>query len=244
MLFTVSAGGHAVSLTGATGYIPVAICSPAGGYWQGPGNLWAVVEATLLLNSPVSLLVGWCIMLWAMMPLLLGAPILHIWHSSLTRRRTRAVAVFSIGYGLVWMTMAGPLGLTALLAGTAFGSAALPVTILCALAWSASPLHQRLLNRAHRLGPLSLFGVRADRDCLVFGIEHGLLCAAICWAWMLVPLLADGWHYAAMLLVMVVLLTERLSRPCPPRWRALASVALGWRLASRFFSRSLVALHD
>lgn len=244
VLFIISAGGYAVSLIGATGFIPVAICGAGGGNWPSEDELRAVVEATLKLNSPVSLLVGWCIMLVAMMPLLLGAPVVHVWHSSLTRRRARAVAAFGIGYGLVWLTMAGPLGLATLLVGTAFGSAALPVAILGALAWSACPLHQRLLNRAHRLRPLSLFGLRADSDCLVFGIEHGLLCATTCWAWMLVPLLADGWHFATMLVVGFVLLTERLSRPCPPHWRVLVIIALGWRLVPKILLRTLVVLHD
>jgi predicted metal-binding membrane protein len=242
-LFAISAGGYAVSLIGATGVLPIVICGAGEGYWPSGVDLSAVVAAALTLNSPVSLLFGWCIMLVAMMPLLLAAPIVHVRHSSLTRRRARAVTVFGIGYALVWLAMAGPLGLAALLAGTACGPAALPLAIAGALAWSASPLHRRLLNRAHRLRPVSLFGLRADRDCLAFGIEHALLCAATCWAWMLVPLLAGGWHFAVMLGVGIVLLAERLSLPRPPRWRVPAAIALGRHLHQRNFSLPLAARH-
>lgn len=240
-LLTISAGGYAVSLIGATGVLPIVICGAGDGYWPSAVELSAVVATALTLNSPVSLLVGWCIMLVAMMPLLLAAPIVHVRHSSLTRRRARAVAVFSIGYALVWLAMAGPLGLAALLAGMVCGPAALPLAIAGALAWSASPLHRRLLNRAHLLRPVSPFGLRADRDCFAFGIEHALLCAATCWAWMLVPLLAGGWHSAVMLVVGMILLAERLSLPRPPRWRMPAVVALGRHLDPRNLLLSFAA---
>jgi predicted metal-binding membrane protein len=182
-------------------------------------------------------------MLVAMMPPLLAGPIVHVRQSSLVRRRARAVAGFVLGYAAVWLAMGVPLGLLALLADAAFGPAAFPLAVAAALAWSASPAHRQLLNRAHRLRPISLFGLRADGDCLVFGIEHGLFCAATCWAWMLVPLLAGGWHYAAMLSTGTVLLAERLSLPRAARWRVPAALALALRLRAGVLSRASALRH-
>lgn len=232
-LLGVSAGGYAVWLSGSFGVLPAGICAAGGGYWAGGANLWAAVAATLTLNPPGALMTGWSIMLVAMMPPLLAAPIAHVRQSSLVRRRARAVAGFAAGYAAVWLAMAAPLGLLALLADMAAGPAAFPVAVAAALTWSASPVHQRLLNRAHRLRPISLFGLRADRDCLVLGLEHGLLCAATCWAWMLVPLLAGGWHYPAMVATGTILLADRLSLPGPARWRLPTVAALALRRRPR-----------
>jgi predicted metal-binding membrane protein len=224
-LLTAAAAGHAALLAASIGILPVAICGAAGGPWPGGSELRTALAATLALNSPGSLLAGWSLMLAAMMPPLLAAPIAHVRQSSLVRRKGRAVAGFAAGYAAVWVAMAAPLGLLALLSKMTLGPAAFPAAVAAALAWSASPAHRRLLNRAHRLRPISLFGLRADLDCLRFGAEHGLLCAATCWAWMLVPLLAGGWHEAAMLSAGAILLGERLSLPRAARWRLPAAVA-------------------
>lgn len=235
VLLGVSAAGYAVWLLGAIGFLPAAVCAAGGGSWAGGANLSAVIGATLTLNPPGSLMTGWGIMLAAMMPPLLAAPIAHVRHSSLVRGRGRAVAGFVAGYATVWLAMAVPLGLLALLAHTALGKAAFPIAVAAALAWSASPVHRRLVNRAHRLRPISPCGLRADGDRLLLGIEHGLLCAATCWAWMLVPLLAGGWHYAAMAATGAVLLAERLSPPGAVRWRLPPALALAWHMAGRAF---------
>lgn len=237
-LFGVSAAGYGAWLWNPAGILPAAICGA--GDRLGGAELWAIVAATLALNPPLSLLMDWSVMLVAMMPPLLAAPLVHVRQSSLVRRRARAAAAFVVGYAAVWLAMAVPLGLLALVANLAFGTAALPLMLAVALAWSASPAHRYLLNRAHRLRPVSLFGLRADLDCLVSGLEHGRLCAGTCWAWMLVPLLADGWHFAAMLATGIVLLAERLSRPGPVRWRIPPVIGHGWRLISSVRPRAAI----
>lgn len=236
-LFGLSLVGYTISLTAAADIIPVAICGAGTGYLPGSGDLWAAASAILALNSPLSLLTGWCIMLAAMMPTLLAAPIVHVRYSSLVRRRTRAVSSFCTGYALVWLAMAAPLGVLALLLDMVWGKGALPLAVAVALVWNASPVHQHLLNRAHRLPSLRLSGLRADADCLAFGVQHGLLCAAACWAWMLVPLVAGEGHFAIMLLIGIALLAERLSLPRKPRWHAPAIVALLRHLKLREHAR-------
>ncbi|MGA9582648.1 MAG: DUF2182 domain-containing protein [Allosphingosinicella sp.] len=242
-LFGLGAGGHSVWLLGSIGVLPAAVCAAGAGLRAGGGELWARVAATLSLNPPGTLLLAWVVMLAAMMPPLLAAPIVHVRQSSLARRRGRAVAGFVAGYAMVWLAMAAPLGLLALLADLAFGPAAFPLAVAAALAWSSSPACRRLLNRAHRPRPLSLLGLRADRDCLVFGVEHGLLCAATCWAWMLVPLLAGAWHYPAMLAVGIVLLAERLSLPGAIRWRIPPALSFVLRPRARSFQRASAPRH-
>lgn len=239
-LLAISAGGHALWLLGSIGVLPAAICGAGGAAWAGGVQPWAVVAATLSLNSPGTLLVGWIIMLVAMMPPLLAAPLVHVRQSSLTRRRERAAASFIIGYAMVWIAMAAPLGVVALLVNMTFGEMAFPLATAAALAWSASPAHRRLLNRAHRLRPLSVFGLRADRDCFTFGIEHGLLCAAACWAWMLASLLAGSWHHGVMLAVGMVLLADRLTLPGAARWRIPPALAFVLNERVRTFARAAV----
>ncbi|MER9951866.1 DUF2182 domain-containing protein [Mesorhizobium sp. M0047] len=228
-LLSISAAGYAIWLLGLIGVLPATLC--AGGVdWPDGADIWAGIEATLTLNSPSSLLTAWSVMLVAMMPPLVAAPIMHVQQSSLVRRRARAVTGFVAGYSIVWLAMGVPLGLAALQTQAAFGRLAFPLAVAMALLWSASPAHRRLLNRAHRIPPISLFGMRADGDCLALGLDHGLLCAATCWAWMLVPLLAGDWHFGAMLATGMVLLAERLSLPRAARWRMPVAMAFAVHL--------------
>lgn len=218
-LAAVAAVGLAFSAAQAGRAALPAFC---GGAWSpallaggGPGALRLMLE----LNPPARLLGEWALMLLAMMPLLLAAPLGHVRRASLERRRMRAAAGFAIGYGAVWMA-AGPvlIGL-ALLLQLLLGGATLAAAVLIALAWSASPWQRAALNRGHRLRRIGIFGWAADRDCLAFGAVHGAWCVASCWAWMLVPLAAGRWHLAAMLLAGAAMLGQRLGAPAPPRWR-------------------------
>ncbi|WP_085583644.1 MULTISPECIES: DUF2182 domain-containing protein [unclassified Pseudomonas] len=179
----------------------------------------AALQAELALNPLPRVLQEWFLMLLAMMPPLLAMPLMHVWRSSLPRRRVRATVVFLLGYGALWMA-AGPVLLAlALLLQIAALKGALIVSLLIALLWSMSPWHRAALNRSHRRRRIGLFGWAADRDCLAFGVTHGAGCIASCWAWMLVPLVSGAWHLPVMLAAGVVLLAERLSPPGPARWR-------------------------
>src|SRR6187399_538367 len=50
------------------------------------------------LASPGALLFAWLLMVLAMMPPLLAQQVIHVWHSSLAARRSRALALFALGY--------------------------------------------------------------------------------------------------------------------------------------------------
>jgi len=179
---------------------------------------WAGIASAAAFNPPAVLAAGWALMLVAMMPPLLIAPMTYIWDRSLVRRRARSLALFFAGYALAWLPVGTALAALALAARAALGGSvlALVVALLCASAWQASPWKQACLNRCHRLPRLSAFGLAADRDALLFGLTHGFWCAGSCALAMAVPLFLPLGHMVAMLVLAFFLFSERLepARPC------------------------------
>lgn len=171
-------------------------------------------------NSPARLFGEWALMLCAMMPMVLISPVRHIQRSSLRRRSLRSIAMFLLGYGLVWLAIAPLLLAVGILLRLIFdGPMAALVAIAIAFVWSASPAQKRALNAGHRTSRIGLFGWAADWDCIRFGVRHGLYCVVVCTPWMIVPLVADGWHFLAMALVMGAMVVERFERVMRPHWR-------------------------
>ncbi|HTU18155.1 MAG TPA: DUF2182 domain-containing protein [Terracidiphilus sp.] len=177
------------------------------------------LNALLALNPPALLVAGWILMLAAMMAPLVIAPVRFLHDRSLARRRTRAIALFAAGYGLVWIA-AGvvllPMALAIRLAAPAF--AAVVLGFVVAILWQFSPVKQCCLNRCHAHPALAAFGPAADAGAFRFGLTHGFWCAGACWALMLLPMLIARGHLAVMAAVTLWLFTERLDRPSPPRW--------------------------
>ncbi|MFJ4347546.1 DUF2182 domain-containing protein [Pseudomonas sp. NPDC089401] len=199
------------------------------------GSWPAVLQAELAVNPLQRILAAWFLMLLAMMPPLLAMPLMHVWRSSLPARQVRAAAAFVLGYTAAWM-LAGPvLWAISVLLQVTVGDAALPLTLLFALLWSASPWHRAALNRSHRARRIGLFGWAADRDCLGFGLSHGGWCIASCWAWMSVPLVSGAWHLPMMLMAGLIMLVERLAPMAPPRW--LWQTAVSSALLHTFFNQ-------
>ena len=181
------------------------------------GLLWLAFAA----NPPAVVMLTWLAMLVAMMSPLLTQPVGQLWLRSLERRRGRAVALFALGYFVIWM-MAGLVLLTVAAAlGLFAGELGLPaLTIAAALAalWQAGPLRQRALNRCHRTPHLSAFSAEADRDCIHFGLTHGLWCAATCSPLMMLPLTSPAFHLPLMFVVSAGLVLERMVPPRRPSW--------------------------
>lgn len=242
-LFATSVFGLILCAYGAGQAELPSFCSTTKGF--AAATRWPfALDAMLALRPPLRLLADWGVMLLAMMPPLLAMPLLHVWHSSLPRRRVRAVAGFLVGYGAVWFA-AGPLLIVlALLLHLVAGGGALAGALALAMLWSASPWHQAALNRGHRLRRVGLFGGAADRDCLVFGTTHAMWCFAACWAWMLVPLVGGAWHLAIMLLAGALMLVERLAPPSTPRWRWPAVLPRPRVRAVPVAAQSVVGRHD
>ena len=178
------------------------------------------LDLLLALNPPVSLAVGWVLMLVAMMVPLLIAPVRHVRDRSFAQRRARAIALFAAGYAAIWVPAGVMLLALALAVRLVAPGSSVPVALvtIVALVWQFSPVKQRSLNRCHAQAELAAFGLAADLDAFRFGLKRGVWCVGSCWALMLLPLLFSRGHVAAMAAVTLWLFAERLDRPMPPRW--------------------------
>ena len=213
--------------------------APGSGAGQGPalaalvarvahvcGAHHAVVDAGLPTShastgNAAGLLIGWTLMMTAMMAPLLIPALRHVRARSLRSRRWRAMSLVTVAHAAVWT--AGGIVLLAvaslLRSVTGQPDLALLLGLDAALAWQLSPLKQHCLNRHCAHPPISSFGSAADRDALRFGGTHAAWCLGSCWALMLVSLLAPAWHVAVMLVVSVWMWVEPLDRPERPTWR-------------------------
>jgi predicted metal-binding membrane protein len=213
--------------------------APGSGAGQGPalaalgarlapacGAFHTVVDAGLPAShawteNAAGLLIGWALMLTAMMAPLLIPALRHIRARSLRSRRWRAVSLVTVAHAAVW-TVGGIvlLAVASLLRSvTGQPDLALLLGLVAALTWQLSPLKQYCLNRHCAHPPISSFGSAADRDALRFGGTHAAWCLGSCWALMLVSLLAPTWHVAVMLVASVWMWVEPLDRPERPTWR-------------------------
>ena len=165
------------------------------------------------------LLVGWLVMLIAMMPPLLAQPALHVWRSSLVSRRPHALLLFGFGYAMIWLVAGIVLLPAAIALKLTTGSAAQTVSLSICVLWSCSPIAQLARNACHRTRRVAAFGRSADVDCLRFGTFVGSVCVAACWPWMLVPMMFDALHLPVMALVSLVLFAERIAPPAAASWR-------------------------
>jgi predicted metal-binding membrane protein len=172
-------------------------------------------------------------MIGAMMLPMAAMAARHVAFRSFRERRGRALAAFLVGYASVWLAV-GPLylaaGIVARLAAGGWALAPLGAALALAAAWQSAPAKRRALRRCHRTVPLAPSGLRADLDCLRFGLAHGRACVVSCWALMLVPA-AAGHQVLPMLLVALVALAERRTLAAEPlrgpadAWRRLLGLA-------------------
>jgi predicted metal-binding membrane protein len=218
-LFAVAILGATLSSQAGHGVLPTICGSSSAGLILAVG--WAgAIDLITALSQPSQLIAEWMLMLLAMMPPLLAAPMCHVWRSNPRRLRARGLLLFVLGYLTVWIAAGPVLVILSLLLVLLTGYAtAFAVTGLMALAWSASPWQRRALNNSHRMPRIGIFGWSSYRDCLAFGATHGMWCIASCWAWMLLPLAAGVWHWPAMVFAGALMLAERLAPPSMPRWR-------------------------
>jgi predicted metal-binding membrane protein len=172
-------------------------------------------------NSPAQLASGWLLMLAAMTPPLIAAPLRHIGERSFAHRRARAMVLFVAGYGAVWMIAGMGLQVMALAAQMVVSDTRMCLVLSAAAAtlWQVSPAKQWCLNRCHRRPELAASGAPADRAAFNFGLTHGAACFGACWALMLLPLFAGQGHVLAMLAVMLFAFAERLESAGPLAWR-------------------------
>jgi predicted metal-binding membrane protein len=231
VLAAITVAAWACVALGAGGVTATAICSSRLS-WSLPSA--ASLDLFLALNPPGRLAADWALMLAAMTPPLILAPLRHLRDQGLVRRRGLAMLAFAAGYLAVWMAAGAVLQTLALALRVVEGGALsmFSLTALIALLWQVSPAKQRCLNRCHARPRLTATG--ATSNAFTFGLTHGAWCIGACWALMLPPLLITGDHLLAMGAVTLFLFAERLERPAPPLWR--------WRAPGRGLHAALIAI--
>jgi hypothetical protein len=172
----------------------------------------------------------WVVMLAAMMPPLLVPMARRVAFASLWRRRHRALAMFLLGYGLIWSIPAAvgiclKLTMDGSLEPGKAGWAAL-LTFAAAALWEMTPSKRRALAACHRTIPLRPYGWKANVDCLRLGAIHACSCAATCWLMMIGSMLAPA-HMPVMAAVTAIAAMQRYRPRRHNRAEALSLATLG-----------------
>ncbi len=184
------------------------------------GSIDSFMNQTLNLNMFWWQLIGWGVMVVAMMLPKLIIPIQYIYMRSLKRRRLLSSLLFVLGYITSWMVagifmVATIIGLNWLMPMSYIPAIAVGVI---ALIWQFSPLKQKFVNLGHEHRRLSAFGWEASRDALIFGSTHGIWCVCSGWALMLFPMLLPEGHNLAMIIVTFIMISEHLEDSKPIQW--------------------------
>lgn len=176
----------------------------------------------LLQMNPVSdMMIGWTLMVFAMMLPKLIFPIQHIYARSFKSKRLFLSLLFVLGYAIVWILMGFVMNAIILGSNLVLPMSFLPALVVgvVAVIWQFSPIKQRFLNRGHNHKSIAAFGWAANRDAFTFGAEHGIWCVCSGWALMLFPMLLPQGHHIAMLAVTVIMVGEHMDHPRIPTWK-------------------------
>ena len=182
-------------------------------------------------SSFSGLMIGWTLMVLAMMLPKLISPIEHIFDRSLKRKRISSSLIFIAGYTLVWVILGFFMNLVIVALHSKMPGSYIPALVIggIALIWQFSPIKQRFLNRGHDHRAIKTFGWSASGDAFNFGLEHGIYCFGAGWALMWFPMLLPQGHNLAMLLVMFIMVSEHMEHPQVPQWRFDLRLKL-WRI--------------
>lgn len=186
-----------------------------------PGGPDVSAQVMFKLNPFSSHLMGWGLMVVAMMLPKLIMPIQAICIQGFRPYCFWCSLLFVLGYLASWM-VAGVFMLAAIMGlNLLMPMSYIPLigVLIIALIWQFSPLKQRFLNLGHDHWVISTFGWAATRDSLRFGLMHGVWCIGSGWALMLFPMLLPGGHNLAMMVVTFVMFSEHLEHPRIPCWK-------------------------
>jgi predicted metal-binding membrane protein len=172
------------------------------------------------MNPFSSQLLGWGLMVIAMMLPKLIIPIQFIYARSLKRLRFLCALLFVLGYLCIWM-FAGVFMILVIVGFNLWMPMSfIPACIVgvVAIIWQFSPVKQKCLNLGHDHWNLPAFGWPAIRSSFLFGIMHGVWCIGSGWAIMLFPMLLPQGHNLAMIAVTLIMISEHLDHPSYPKW--------------------------
>lgn len=178
------------------------------------------LQMLLDMNPFSSQLLGWGLMVIAMMLPKLTMPVQFIYMRSLKRLRLVLSLLFIFGYTAMWM-LAGVFMTALIMAFNLwFPMSYVPAIFvgLAALIWQFSPIKQRCLNLGHDHRNLPAFGWPALSAAFSFGVSHGVWCIGAGWLMMLFPMLLPQGHNLAMVMVTFLMISEHLEHPKLPRW--------------------------
>lgn len=175
----------------------------------------------LAVNSVSDIMIGWILMVFAMMLPKLIVPIQLINEHCFKHMRLLMVFHFILGYAGVWIFTGFLLNLFILYINSKMPGSFVPAVIIgvIALIWQFSPVKQKCLNKGHHHPVLAAWGIQAYKDAFVFGCTHGFWCVGAGWALMFFPMLLPQGHNFAMLVVTFIMLSEHMEHPQIPRWR-------------------------
>jgi predicted metal-binding membrane protein len=180
----------------------------------------ASLQMLLVMNPISSQIIGWGLMVVAMMLPKLIIPIQYIYMQCFKNYRFFCSVFFVFGYISAWM-MAGIFMIASIIGLNLI----MPISYIPALGvfivavvWQFSPIKQRFLNRGHYHRILSAFGWTACRDSLLFGVSHGVWCIGSGWSLMLFPMLLPEGHNLAMIVVTFIMISEHMENPRLPQW--------------------------
>lgn len=174
----------------------------------------------LEMNPISSQLVGWGLMVIAMMLPKLIPSIQFIYTRSFKNYRLLCSVFFVLGYLGSWMVAGTLIILVVMLLNLLIPLSYIPAVggFVMMAVWQFSPIKQRFLNRGHHHKTPAAFGWVAHRDSFVFGVLHGAWCVGAGWALMMFPMLLREGHNLAMIVVTFVMLSEHLEHPRSPQW--------------------------
>lgn len=200
----------------------------------------ASLQMLLEMNPFSSQLIGWGMMVIAMMLPKLIIPIQDIYRQSLKRYRFLLSLLFLFGYLTVWMVVG--LFMVAVIIGFNLW---MPMSnipalglLIVAVVWQFSPMKQLFLNKGHDHWTLAAFGWKANKDALFYGVMHGIWCVGSGWAIMLFPMLLSKGHDLAMIVVTFIMISEHLEHPRFPKW----NLNLRLRLFKIFIAQTKIRL--
>ena len=172
----------------------------------------------------------WLIMIPAMMaPTLLGS-LRVVAGRSLWSRRHRAMAVVLLGYAAPWLAFGMAVETSIAIAPASIARFLLAWSLLTAAVWQLMPLKRRSLVDCHREPILAPSGLRADWECLRYGLQLAGRCGVSCWA-LMISCAAAGHALWATALITAVVWVERFRPGLPLRWSSAAlccAALLAW----------------
>ncbi|MFS4469902.1 DUF2182 domain-containing protein [Chryseobacterium sp. T20] len=184
------------------------------------GSSMQSFEMLLEMNPISNQLLGWTLMVIAMMLPKLISHLELLSFQTLSKYRFTNCLNFIVGYLATWSVVG--FGMVWIIIGLnlKFPNSFVPAIIVgvLTLIWQFSPWKQIFLNKCHKQTIVSSRFLKGIYESFKYGAIHGLYCVGAGWGLMLFPMLLPVGHNLAMILVTIIMLTEHMEHPRVPKW--------------------------